>query len=94
VAELSGVESDTALTKSGRKSMAMRRMKDVVEENRVLREAVETLKDRLSQAEVNDDNDDDEDDDDDEEEDEEEEEDDDNDDDEDEEEEDDDDVSV
>jgi regulator of replication initiation timing len=41
----------------------MRRMmmKDVVEENRVLREAVETLKDRLSQAEVNDDNDDDDD---------------------------------
>jgi hypothetical protein len=46
----------------------MRRMmmKDVVEENRViLREAVETLKDRLSQAEVNDGDDDDDDDDDD-----------------------------
>lgn len=50
--ELSGVESDTALTTSGRKSLLVRRMKDVLEENKQLRATVDALKDRLSRTET------------------------------------------
>jgi len=46
------MESDTALTTSGRRSLMVRRMRDVLEENENLKAVVDMLKERLSTAET------------------------------------------
>ena len=46
------MESDTALTTSGRRSLVVRRMRDVLEENKNLKAVVDMLKERLSTAET------------------------------------------
>lgn len=51
--ELSGVESDTAaLTRIGRKTLALREAAELLEENQCLRGTIEALKERLMRAET------------------------------------------
>ena len=48
--DLSGIESDGALTKTGRKSLALHHLTDLIEENRALRETIEALQDSHTQT--------------------------------------------